>query len=34
MNTKAEILEAVNDYNKGTFVKWKKRKKQKIPFNR
>ena len=21
MNTKAEILEAVNDYNKGTFVK-------------
>jgi redox-sensitive bicupin YhaK (pirin superfamily) len=24
MNTKQEILQAVNDYNNGTFVKWKK----------
>jgi len=30
MNTKAEVLQAVQDYHNGTFVKWKLYKYQKM----
>jgi hypothetical protein len=30
MNTKAEILQAVQDYHNGTFVKWKQLKLKKM----